>query len=280
MNYISSRIWTQLQDTFRFSPYIDCHPYTWLQPSRSFSVVRSAHHLAFWFVNITLAFVHHIFVQIRNLEVQLDPSAPKVQCVFTQIMNLFYTSLNVAQLTNLLSRTNVAAFHRNQTQLVTQAYKGTIFIHTSNLPPCDALLLSLFFRFKPERIRKFAKDLQQGVCHESMHSLDKYLFPNAVRIPSTRITGVFFVRFAKSGKSGVRIPRDLHISASVCSNLWDGNMGNVIRSRSTHACPVHNNRSSGQVQDGITSISGRVLVLTSLSFCFTTIAVLVFKCVI
>ena len=116
----------KLKKYFFLSYYIQFQPYIWAQnrEAAAIGVTSKLSRLTLWYFNVTLSFAYFFFILIRIIQVHLDPNSSLLQSIFMQLMSLLYLGVNMAHLTNLTGRSDVAEFIRNQIRLAEGAYDG------------------------------------------------------------------------------------------------------------------------------------------------------------
>ena len=125
-DYLETKVWRRLKFNFAFSSYIQSNPYVWNEETKSVvAIPRKSIEFLHWCVSATLVLLYCIFVQIRTVQLFLDPHSSTIQCVLTQLMVIYHATNAIIEPMYLFQRDEIPAFGNTQIKFlrwVSRAY--------------------------------------------------------------------------------------------------------------------------------------------------------------
>ena len=112
-------MWRRLKFNFAFSSLIQSNPYLWNNETKSVLVIpRKSIGFLHWCLSVTIAFLYCIFVQLRSVQLFLDPRSSAIECLLVQLMVVYHATNAILEPIYMFQHDDVPRFANNQTKFL------------------------------------------------------------------------------------------------------------------------------------------------------------------
>ena len=123
-------MWRRLKFNFAFSSIIQSNPYRWNNETKSVRLIpRNSVGFSNWCFSVTLAFLYCILVQLRSLQLFLDPRSSTIECILIHLMVVYHATNAIMEPMYMVQLDEIPRFAKNQIKLlwaVSKAYEMSL----------------------------------------------------------------------------------------------------------------------------------------------------------